>query len=159
MLKKCVWPILLLASVFLGACTAEPVAEQPVAMAEKPTITVYHDPNCGCCTNWMAYLEEAGYPLEIIETPNSTPLKERFQVPRTLQSCHTAVVDGYVLEGHVPVTEIDRLLIERPDVIGIAVAGMPIGSPGMEMLGVKPQPYHVTAFYEDGSQEVFGSYQ
>ncbi len=159
MLKKAIWLILLGITVLVGACTAEPATEQPVTVADKPTITVYHDPNCGCCTNWIAYLEEAGYPLEIIETANSTPLKERFQVPRDLRSCHTAVVDGYVLEGHVPLAEIDRLLVERPDVIGIAVPGMPLGSPGMELPGAEPQPYQVIAFHADGTQEIFGGYE
>ena len=85
-------------------------------------------------------------------------IKSRYQVPLELQSCHTAIVDGYVIEGHVPLQEIDRVLSERPDIVGLAVPGMPVGSPGMENPGVAEDPYHVIAFYSDGRQEVFASY-
>ena len=87
--------------------------------------------------------------------PNVTPMKDRFGVPGSLGSCHTAVVDGYVVEGHVPADVIQRLLTERPDVTGIAVAGMPIGSPGME--GSNPQPYNIVAFTKNGQQRVYAS--
>jgi hypothetical protein len=86
------------------------------------------------------------------------PIKAQYQVPAELQSCHTAIVDGYVIEGHVPVSEINRLLAEKPDAIGLAVAGMPIGSPGMETQGVAPQPYSVILFAVDGSMDVYASY-
>ncbi len=85
-------------------------------------------------------------------------IKIRYQVPPELQSCHTAIVDGYVIEGHVPVREINRLLSERPEIIGLAVPGMPVGSPGMENAGTLSEPYHVIAFYVNGQQEVFASY-
>ena len=87
-----------------------------------------------------------------------TIIKSRYQVPLELQSCHTAIVDGYVIEGHVPLREINRLLSEQPEMIGLAVPGMPVGSPGMENAGVEAEPYHVIAFYSDGQQEVFASY-
>jgi len=87
-----------------------------------------------------------------------SPVKVQYQVPAELQSCHTAIVDGYVIEGHVPVSEINRLLAEKPDAIGLAVAGMPIGSPGMETQGVAPEPYNVILFSADGAQEVYASY-
>ena len=83
-------------------------------------------------------------------------IKTRYQVPYELQSCHTAIVDGYVIEGHVPVREINRLLSERPEIIGLAVPGMPIGSPGMD--GAPAQPYQVIAFDEQGNQEVYARY-
>jgi hypothetical protein len=85
-------------------------------------------------------------------------VKDRYQIPRELQACHTAIVDGYVVEGHVPVEEIRRLLAERPDIIGLAVPGMPVGSPGMEVEGVAPQPFEVIAFDQAGNTEVFASY-
>ena len=85
-------------------------------------------------------------------------IKSRYQVPLELQSCHTAIVHGYVIEGHVPLREINRLLSERLDIIGLAVPGMPVGSPGMENAGVAAEPYYVIAFYGDGRQEVFASY-
>lgn len=86
------------------------------------------------------------------------PIKTQYQVPAELQSCHTAIVNGYVIEGHVPVREINRLLSERPKVIGLAVAGMPIGSPGMETEGAAHQPFNVILFSADGTQEVYASY-
>ena len=86
------------------------------------------------------------------------PVKTQYQVPAELESCHTAIVDGYVIEGHVPVSEIIRLLAEKPDAIGLAVAGMPIGSPGMETAGVATEPYDVILFSADGRQEIYASY-
>ncbi len=86
------------------------------------------------------------------------PIKSQYQVPPELQSCHTAIVDGYVIEGHVPVAEITRLLAEKPNALGLAVAGMPIGSPGMESAGVASQPYEVILFTAEGRQEVYASY-
>ena len=85
-------------------------------------------------------------------------MKARYHVPAQLQSCHTAIVDGYVLEGHVPVAEIERLVTERPDIIGLAVPGMPVGSPGMEVEGFAAQPFEVIAFDKSGRSEVFASY-
>ena len=87
-----------------------------------------------------------------------TTVKIRYGVPSELQSCHTAIVDGYVIEGHVPVEEINRLLADRPDIIGIAVPGMPIGSPGMEAGGASPEPFDVLSFHEGGRIEVYASY-
>lgn len=86
------------------------------------------------------------------------PIKIQYQVPAELESCHTAIVDGYVIEGHVPVSEINRLLSERPDAIGLAVAGMPIGSPGMETQGIAAEPFDVILFSADGSQTIYASY-
>lgn len=87
------------------------------------------------------------------------PIKEQHKVPYDLQSCHTAIVDGYVIEGHVPAEDIRRLLAERPDVAGLAVPGMPVGSPGMEVDGFADEPYDVIAFDVDGSKEVFASHR
>lgn len=87
-----------------------------------------------------------------------TAVKTEHQVPPQLQSCHTAIVDGYVIEGHVPAGEIDRLLAERPDIAGLAVPGMPIGSPGMDVAGMAPEPYDVIAFDDQGATSVFASY-
>jgi hypothetical protein len=86
-------------------------------------------------------------------------IKNRYQVPEELQSCHTAIVDGYVVEGHVPVKEIERLLQERPDVIGIAVAGMPAGSPGMEVEGFESEPFDVVTFDQNSSIQIYSNYQ
>jgi hypothetical protein len=87
-----------------------------------------------------------------------TPIKTQHQVPSSFQSCHTAIVDGYVIEGHVPAAEIKRLLAERPAVLGIAVAGMPVGSPGMEVEGAETEPYEVVTFDQAGNIEVYANY-
>ena len=103
-------------------------------------------------------MEQNGYSAKVEDVQNLADVKTRYQVPVQLQSCHTAIVDGYIVEGHVPVTEIERLLTERPDVAGLAVPGMPVGSPGMEVAGADPQPFEVIAFDKSGQIEVFASY-
>ncbi len=85
-------------------------------------------------------------------------MKSRYQVPAEIQSCHTAIVDGYIIEGHVPLAEIERLMDERPEIIGLAVPGMPVGSPGMEVEGAAPQPYDVIAFDKSGKTTTFARY-
>lgn len=103
-------------------------------------------------------MEGNGYRVQIENAQNLSEIKDRYDVPPELQSCHTAIVDGYVIEGHVPVEEIERLLAERPDILGLAVAGMPVGSPGMEVEGAQAQPFDVVAFDSSGGMEVFASY-
>ncbi len=103
-------------------------------------------------------METNGYSFKVENVNNLSPIKEQYHVPMQLQSCHTAIVDGYVIEGHVPVAEVERLLSERPDIVGIAVAGMPTGSPGMEVEGAAPQPFDVIAFDQEGNTFVFASY-
>lgn len=93
------------------------------------------------------------------ERADLTPVKQQYGVDATLESCHTAIVDGYVIEGHVPAKEIQRLLAERPPIVGLAVPGMPVGSPGMEMAGYAADPYDVIAFEQSGKQQVFASYK
>lgn len=116
--------------------------------ADAQEITVYKTPTCGCCQNWVEHLRESGFRVAVVDQPDLTDVKEERGVPQPLRSCHTGVVDGYTVEGHVPAETIRRLLAERPDVKGIAVPGMPVGSPGME--GPNPQPYEVYTFDESG---------
>lgn len=104
-------------------------------------------------------MKDNGYKLQVQDVKDLTAVKDRHQVPSQLQSCHTAIVDGYVIEGHVPIVEIERLLSERPDIAGLAVPGMPIGSPGMGVAGAESQPFDVIAFDSSGGFEVFASYQ
>ncbi len=105
-------------------------------------------------------MEQNGFPVQARDFESDEARRATSQVPESLQSCHTAIVDGYIIEGHVPVKEINRLLAERPTgVVGLAVPGMPIGSPGMEVEGQPAQPYDVIAFDKDGNTEVFASYQ
>lgn len=103
-------------------------------------------------------MEDNGYALTVKDVNNLSPVKIDNHVPMMLQSCHTAIVDGYVIEGHVPVAEVERLLSERPQIHGLAVAGMPAGSPGMEMDGFADEPFDVIAFDINGNTEVFASY-
>lgn len=121
-----------------------------------PLVVVYKSPTCGCCSKWVDHLSEAGFQVKVNEIQDMAPMKVRYGVPTALQSCHTAQVGGYVLEGHVPASDVKRLLTDRPDVVGLAVAGMPMGSPGMD--GGTPVPYDVVAFHEDGRQETYSSH-
>ncbi|CAA2159015.1 hypothetical protein MBRA_04253 [Methylobacterium brachiatum] len=114
-----------------------------------PTVAVTKDPSCGCCGKWVAHMREAGFAVTVTEAPVN-PLKIRLGVPRELASCHTAQVGGYVVEGHVPAGAIKRLLAERPEGTGLAVPGMPLGSPGMEVGGMEPDTYEVVLFGKDG---------
>ncbi len=104
-------------------------------------------------------MAEHGYALEVQDVDNLYAIKQQYQVPNHLQSCHTAIVDGYVIEGHVPVEDIERMLQEKPAIIGIAVAGMPTNSPGMEAPGVPSDPFDVIAFDHDGNTTVYASYR
>ena len=120
------------------------VLQRSPAEAESPTILVHKDPNCSCCAGWVRHLKEAGFAVRVEETTNLQPVRKRLGVPVDLAACHTAEVDGYVLEGHVPAAAVRRLLEQRPSAIGLAVPGMPAGSPGME--GGTPQRYDVVLF-------------
>lgn len=99
-----------------------------------------------------------GFAVQEEQVQDLAAIKARYQVPPALQSCHTAIVNGYVIEGHVPAADIDRLLAEKPAVAGLAVPGMPIGSPGMEVAGMAPEPYDVIAFDKQGQTQIFASY-
>ena len=103
-------------------------------------------------------MEDNGYAVKVEDVQDLATVKSQYQVPALLQSCHTAIVDGYIIEGHVPVAEVQRLLDERPDIAGLAVPGMPIGSPGMEVEGAESQPYDVIAFDAAGDWHIYASY-
>jgi hypothetical protein len=108
-----------------------------------PLVGVYKSPACGCCGEWVAHLRASGFRVEVRDANDVSPVKRRYGVPDRLASCHTAVVEGYAIEGHVPAADIQRLLRERPRVAGLAVPGMVPGSPGM---AGAPQPYDTLAF-------------
>jgi hypothetical protein len=116
----------------------------PANAQSLPEVAVNKDPNCGCCAAWADHLRGAGFPVKVAERSDMKAVKTRLGVPDDLASCHTAEVAGYVLEGHVPASAVLRLLKERPQAKGLAVAGMPIGSPGME--GGEPETYEVMLF-------------
>ena len=124
--------------------------------AATPRVTVYKDPTCGCCGKWAEHLRSNGFDVAIQETKDLAAYRKKYGVPESLASCHTAVVDEYAVEGHVPAREIQRLLKERPKAKGLAVPGMPVGSPGME--ATKAQAYSVMVFDDAGRSQVYQSY-
>lgn len=145
-----------------AARAAQPGAQAEAAAASaadvrSETLVVYKSPTCGCCSAWVEHVQEAGFEVEVHDVPNVQPVKDEHGLPGHLGSCHTALVGGYVVEGHVPADVIRRLLAERPDVAGIAVPGMPMGSPGMEVPSGRTDPYDVMAFTRDGKVSVFES--
>lgn len=115
------------------------------ANASQPTIEVSRSPSCGCCGDWIAHMQAAGFTVEDRMVDDLAPLKAQLGIPADLHSCHTGVIAGYAVEGHVPAEDVLRLIAERPAAIGIAVPGMPLGSPGMEM-GSQRDPYDVILF-------------
>jgi hypothetical protein len=128
------------------------------AQSTGPNVTVYKDPSCGCCAKWVEHLKQNGFTTKVIESKNLEDVKTQNHVPRQARSCHTALVNGYAIEGHVPAADVQRLLKERPAIAGLAVPGMPIGSPGMEVPGRKTQPFDVLSFDKDGQTRVFASH-
>lgn len=167
--------LLLLAPLALAACQIDDSAAEPPAptdldpVAEEaavtlpasalvgpdaPTLTVYKSPTCGCCQMWVEHMEAAGFQVESRDRTDMGVVKDSLGVPSDLASCHTAVVGDYVVEGHVPAEHVARLLEEAPEARGLAVPGMPIGSPGMEM-GDRRDPYDVLIVGEDGEAAVF----
>lgn len=128
----------------------------PAAAQELPTLVVYKTSTCGCCSGWVDHMREAGFTVDARDVPGNAELmrvKVDAGVPGAAATCHTALIDGYVVEGHVPADQVKRLLAERPAVAGIAVPGMPVGSPGME--GPGAQPYQVLAWTREGEGSVF----
>jgi hypothetical protein len=132
--------------ILAGACAPEEEA--------PPLVTVYKSPTCGCCSLWVDHLEANGFQVETVDVQDTGAIKRQYGIPDSLASCHTAVVGGYVVEGHVPAADVHRLLRERPEAGGLAVPGMPIGSPGMESADGLTEPYAVL-LVSDGGTSVF----
>jgi hypothetical protein len=132
---------------------------QSGAPSASPIVQVWKDPNCGCCKDWVAHLQTNGFRTQILDTGN-TAMRARLGMPLSFGSCHTALVDGYVIEGHVPAREVQRLLKERPKALGLAVPGMPVGSPGMDgpVYGGRRDPFDVLLIARDGRSTVYQSY-
>ena len=130
-----------------------------LARSDQHQITVWKDPSCGCCKDWIKHLEASGFQVQVHDTGN-TAARTRLGVPEKLGTCHTALAGGYAVEGHVPAREIHRLLKEKPPAIGLAVPGMPIGTPGMDgpVYGGRKGPYDVLLIRRDGSAPVYQSY-
>jgi hypothetical protein len=140
----------------LAALAAVPMAVRAQA---KPLVEVWKSPSCGCCREWVAHMEANGFAVKVHDTGN-TAMRGRLGIPMALGSCHTARVAGYALEGHVPAADVKRLLAERPQAVGLAVPGMPVGSPGMDgpAYGGRRDRYEVLLVRKDGSSTVFSTH-
>ncbi|WP_233575102.1 DUF411 domain-containing protein [Stagnimonas aquatica] len=146
--------VLTIGAVLAAQYLREPSVPPVVAAAAPDTVVVYKSPTCGCCLKWVEHLQQAGFTVETHDEPQMSLVKTRLGVPEALGSCHTATVNGYVIEGHVPAEDIRQLLAKRPKAKGLAVPGMPIGSPGMEM-GDRVDPYQTLLFDGQGRSSVF----
>ncbi len=138
---------------FLAASAISLIARRPAFAAPSPVITVYKDPGCQCCVKWIKHLSANGFVSTVHDVADMDTIKRTMGVPRALQSCHTAVVDRYVIEGHVPADVIKKFLQAKPASLGLAAPGMPKGSPGMEVGAT--DHYDVVAFERDGSSRVY----
>jgi hypothetical protein len=157
MLTRRAWIATLGRTVAAGAALGALVPTPAYAAAGK-TVTVYKDPSCGCCTKWVDHLRAAGLQPTVHDRIDMDSLKDSLGVPATLRSCHTAVAGRYVIEGHVPAADVKRLMASAPKgIVGIAVPGMPAGSPGMEM-GGRADHYDVIAFSVAGATKMFARY-
>ena len=134
-----------------GVASATRGAQQP---APAGIVTVYLTPYCGCCHSWIEHMQKAGFKVRAVDMEDLTEVKQASGVPMKLRTCHTAIVDGYVIEGHVPADLVKKLLAEKPKVTGLAVPGMPVGSPGMEQ-GDQKEPYDVLLFDKNGKTTVY----
>ncbi len=132
------------------------VSATAVGAQSAPAVAVFKSATCGCCAKWVDHVRANGFAPTATNVDDMNAVKAKHNVPQALHSCHTALVGGYVIEGHVPAADIKRLLKERPAVVGLAVPGMPAGSPGME--GPPPQKYDVVTFDKQGKTSVFATH-
>jgi hypothetical protein len=139
------------AEVVHAALIASAAADNPNA------ITVYQTPTCGCCGGWVDHIRDAGFDVTVEMHDNLSPIRRELGVPAEMTTCHLGVIAGFVVEGHVPADALKRFLQERPAVMGLAVPGMPIGSPGMEIPGMGVDPYDIVTFDRSGQVAVFES--
>ena len=163
MIRIDIRPVLfsVLCAAALTACeksttaVATPIATGVAEEAALPLVVVHKSPTCGCCESWITHMKAAGFPVEVKDVDNLDAIKTKVGVPYGKGSCHTAEVGGYFVEGHVPATDVKRLLAERPQAKGLTVPGMPAGSPGMEVPDGTVQPYAVELVALDGTTTVF----
>ncbi len=144
-------------SLFIIGCSESESGLKLESVSKLPIVQVYKSPTCGCCSKWVSHLEANGFKVEATDVDDLALVKRSFGIPGAVATCHTAIVGDYLVEGHVPAEDIVQLLKQKPAVKGIAVPGMPIGSPGMEM--GSPQAYDVVSFNANGETEIFSSHQ
>ncbi len=133
-------------------------AESMPSIFNANEAVVYRSPTCGCCKKWVDHLEDKGFKVQDNVTEDMNAIKDKYGVPRNLASCHTAIINGYVVEGHVPADDIIKMMAERPEISGISVPGMPVGTPGMEM-GGKKDPFKVISFDEKNQYKIYNQYE
>lgn len=155
-MAKLIWPAL--ATFALSACGDAADSGEGAREASLPLLVVYKTESCGCCGDWVTHMEAAGFKTEVHNVDNLYPVKERAGIPPAMGSCHTAFVDNYFIEGHVPADDVKRLLNERPDAKGLTVPRMPIGSPGMESPTGEVEPYEVFLVANDGGTSVYATH-
>lgn len=146
----------LISLIFIAFLSIACSAEESVSISELPIVQVYKSPTCGCCSKWVSHLEEHGLKVKATDVNDIYLIKRSYGIPPALASCHTAVVGDYLVEGHVPAEDIIQLLKQKSAIKGIAVPGMPIGSPGMEV--GDPESFDVVTFDSAGEREIFSSH-
>ena len=158
-MKKIVITILVISALGFNVCQAESVWDAPVVALEDKSldIVVYRSPTCGCCSKWLAHLKKHGFNVQDNVLEDMQSIKDKYGIGRSLASCHTAIINGYIVEGHVPANDIKTMLRDRPEIKGLTVPGMVAGTPGMEM-GDQKAPFKVLAFDKDGQVKVYKSY-
>lgn len=143
--------------LYLAAAATAANSLPSFAKAPRPEVAVFKNPDCGCCGAWVDHMKAAGFPVKVHETPDTSAVRKRHGIPDEFGSCHTGVVAGYALEGHVPAEDVKRLLAKKPVAAGLSVPGMPVGSPGMEV-GSRKDPFQVLLIDKAGRSSVFSSY-
>jgi|SRR3989338_2729174 len=153
--NKLCWAFLILGVVIVAGCASQKTdsASNDNQASGKVTATIFKSSGCGCCSVYTQYMGKKGFDVKVVETEDSSSISDKYGIPSSMESCHTTVIGDYFVEGHVPVEAINKLLAEKPDIAGIAMPGMPSGSPGMP--GSKRGPFVVYAVHKDGSTTEF----
>jgi hypothetical protein len=138
-----------------AALTTVVLVQLSSSAQQKPTLSVFKTATCGCCSKWVDHMKANGFDVAVQDVADISAVKEKLGVAPEIGSCHTAQVGGYVIEGHVPAASVQRLLKEKPKVAGLAVPGMPAGSPGMEVPGGHQEPFAILTFDKSGKTNVF----
>ena len=158
-MKKIVMAVIFTFGFSLNISHAQSVWDEPIVAVEDSSmdIVVYRSPTCGCCSKWLAHLKTHGFNVQDNVIEDVQKIKDQYGVSRSLASCHTALINGYIVEGHVPANDIKTMLRDKPEIKGLTVPGMVVGTPGMEM-GGKKAPFRVLAFDKDGQTTVYKAY-
>ncbi|WP_427160409.1 DUF411 domain-containing protein [Aliinostoc sp. HNIBRCY26] len=158
-MQKLLLSFLVVIMIMMGLITGTTASSAIAETLVTPQVKVYRSPSCSCCGNWLDHIQKQGFKIQAdIKTDDIDAIKEKYNLPPELASCHTAIIDGYVMEGHIPADDIKRFLQQKPQLAGLAVPGMPVGSPGME-LGNEKDSFTVMAFNHKGETQAFQKHQ